>query len=103
MNHIKKLTILFISTVSTTLFVALLILLSSNNANLFQIDNHIAITFFESRTTVLNYLFVLISYLGETFIILFFCILLLLLPNRKRFGIPITIVTLTSILINLIL
>ena len=45
----------------------------------------------------------IISYLGETKLIAIFCLLLLLLPNRKKLGLPVAILTTASALVNLII
>lgn len=52
------------------------------------------------RNQFLDYYFVLFSYLGESYTIIALCALLLILPNRRRIGLPVGIVTGVSALIN---
>lgn len=94
---------LIVIIISTTVFLGLLILVSIKNISLQALDEQIAYFWSKNRVRFLDYLFVLISYLGQTKLIAIFCFLLLLLPNRKDVGLPVVILTAISALINLII
>lgn len=88
---------------SFSVFVTLLILVTTNNSKLNLLDNQISNFFANNRVRFFDYIFVIISYLGQTKLIALFCAILLILPNRKKLGLPVTILTVASALINLII
>src|SRR5574344_980811 len=94
----KYFAIAFFSIFCLTLFFVI-----SKNLALQNFDISISEEFFNHRTLFLNYFFVIISYLGETKTIAFLCLIFFFLPNRKKIGIPLTIATIFSVVINLIL
>lgn len=55
------------------------------------------------RNTFFDYVFVIISYMGETYTIVLLCALFIILPCRKYVGIPLTITTAVTALINTIM
>lgn len=83
------------------LFSIFLIFIITKNGNLYAYDEFISQFFFNHRARFFDYVFVIFSYLGESKVIALFCIILLLLPNRKQVGIPVAIITLLSAIINL--
>lgn len=94
---------LIIFVFSITIFFCLLILITTNNNSLQTLDKQIAFFWSKNRLRFFDYFFVIVSYLGETKLIAVFCLILLLLPNRKDVGLPIVILTSISAFINLII
>ena len=88
---------------SGIIFIILLILVCTKNSGLNTFDNEIAIFFYNHRIRVFDYIFVMLSYLGETKTIAFFCLILLILPNRKKLGLPVAILTFISAILNLVI
>lgn len=103
MNKSKKISLIVCLSISLLLFAILFTLIIAKNEALFKIDDFVAQTFFNHRTRLLDHLFVIISYMGETITIVVLCIILLLLPNRKQIGIPVVILTIISFSINFVL
>ena len=56
-----------------------------------------------NRTNFFNWFFVLITFLGETKVIVLACLILLCLPNRKKVGIPVILAVIASATINFLL
>ena len=102
-SKIKNTFNLMIFVISLTIFVCMLILIATNNNSLQTLDNNIAFFCSKNRLRFFDYFFVIISYLGETKLIAAFCLILLLLPNRKDVGLPVVILTSISALLNLII
>ena len=100
MNKTKKIGIVLCLLMSIILFLTLLFLIVTKNDYVLNTDNYVAQMFFEHRTRLLDYLFVIISYMGETLTIAVLCVILLLLPSRKQIGLPVTILTVISVAIN---
>ena len=100
MNKQQKTILYIIAGFSLIIFLIYLILIAIKNPGLANFDESVANLLASHRIRFFDYTFVLISYLGETLSLVIFCFFLLLLPNRKKLGIPIAIVTFTSILIN---
>lgn len=103
MNKTKKVTTIWCLSISLLLFAALFVLIITKNENIFKIDNSVAQMFFNNRTRLLDYLFVIVSYMGETLTIVILCVILLLLPNRKQVGLPVVTLTIISLIINFVL
>ena len=101
--EMKDLSNLITAVISLTIFVCLLILVITKNTALQTIDNQIALFWSQRRIRFFDYVFVLISYLGETKLIAVFCVILLLLPNRKNVGLPVSILVAISATVNLII
>lgn len=103
MNIKKKIVYAICFFVSLLLFLTLFLGVITKNSYIVQTDYAVSVLFFNNRTRLFDFLFVLISYLGETITIALFCLVLLLLPNRKQLGLPITILTIVSFAINFVL
>lgn len=102
-NYIKNFWNITIITLSSAVFMVLLILVCTKNEGLNTFDNQIANYFYNNRIRFADYVFVILSYLGSTETIALFCLILLILPNRKKIGIPVTILTFISAALNLII
>ena len=100
MNKTKKTGIVLCLLMSIILFLTLLFLIVTKNNFVLNTDDHVAQMFFEHRTRLLDFLFVIVSYMGETLTIAVLCVILLLLPSRKQIGLPVTILTVISVAIN---
>ena len=50
--------------------------------------------FFSMRSQILNPIIILITHLSDTVTIIAFCAILLALPNRKQYGVPVSLVAL---------
>lgn len=101
MRKNKTITLFSISAICILLFVTMLILILSENADLNHIDKNILAAFANGRAEWLNWFFVILSYIGGTKAIALFILILLILPNRKKLGLPLAIVVATSALLNL--
>ncbi len=88
---------------SSMLLLQLLVLVVMNNEGLNLIDNGISSALAQNRVRFFDFFFVILSYLGETKTIAIFCIILLLLPNGKKLGVPVTILTISSGIINFLI
>ncbi|HAJ77726.1 MAG TPA: hypothetical protein DCO89_01480 [Clostridiales bacterium] len=102
-RYLKNFWNIIIIILSAIVFSFLLILVCTKNEGLNTFDNQISIFFYNHRVRFADYLFVILSYLGETPTIAVFCIILLILPSRKKLGIPVTILTFISAALNLII
>lgn len=67
------------------------------------VDDYILQLFDNNRLGFFNWLFLIVSLLGETKIILLAIAVLVCLPNRKKIGIPLAIAVVASAAINLAL
>ena len=90
-------------TSSIIVFAYILILVCIKDKSILIIDKTITTFVTGNRSRFFDYLFVLLSYLGETITISIFCFILLLLPNRNKLGVPITIITALSAIINFVI
>ena len=102
MNNSKKISLILCLSISLLLFIALFSLIITKNETVLKIDDFVAQSFFNHRTRLLDYLFVIISYMGETITIVVLCVILLLLPNRKQVGMPVVMLTALSFVINFV-
>src|SRR5574344_1544487 len=84
-----------------TLFLALTFLVLTQNSGMINIDNAVSQAVSQNRLRFFDYVFVILSYLGGSKSIAIFCVLLLLLPNRKKLGIPLAICVSLSEIVNL--
>lgn len=84
-----------------TLFLALTFLVLTQNSGMINIDNAVSQAVSQNRLRFFDYVFVILSYLGGSKSIAIFCVLLLLLPNRKKLGIPLALCVSLSAIINL--
>ena len=100
MKTTNKIALYLLLTISLLSFLFFLVLVTIRVKGLVFLDNDILTTVANSRTRFFDYVFVIISYLGETKTIIVLCLILLLLPNRKKFGIPVTVAVVVSGLIN---
>ena len=96
----RKILVLAI-TLSIGIFFAIFVLLLTKNNLLKMIDGKVTNFFFLNRVRFLDYFFVILSYLGETKLIVVFCVILLFLKNRKTVGLPIISITAFSAFLNL--
>lgn len=103
MTKRQKIFTIALACTSLALFVAILILVTTQNSWLLSLDGSIANFCHLHRTRLADYVFVAVSYLGETMVIAIFCAILLLLPNRKKLGIPVTIITIFSVGLNFLI
>ena len=103
MQKEQRICLYIILSFSFVMFLIYLVLVSTKNQGLIAFDQSIANYFYSHRIRFFDYLFVIISYFGETFSIVSFCALLLILPNRKNVGVPVTIITFVSMLLNLVI
>ena len=101
MDKTKKLILWSIFAISIALFLQMFLLVSLNNPWITLIDNNISVFLSNHRVRFFDYVFVIISYLGETKVIFIFCILLALFSSRKDIGLPLTFITILSGAINL--
>lgn len=86
---------------SLAIFLLLAILVATNNTIL--IDKFCFDIFTANRLSFFNWFFVIITFLGETKIIILLCLILLILPNRNKLGVPLIITVICSTLINLLI
>lgn len=100
MTKSNKKTFVMILTLCTVIFAVVLFLVLTKNQYLQNFDNAISQNLKNNRLRFFDYFFVILSYMGETKIIAIICLILILLPNRKKLGIPITIFTILSACIN---
>ena len=91
---------LFVAMLSFLVFLTITILLLTKNAGLKNFDTATTVFFSKNRVKFFDYLFVIISLLGEKKTLVVLCIILLILPNRREVGIPVTFLTLVSFAIN---
>ena len=103
MNKAKKMSTVLCLLVSLLVFTTLFALIITKNETILKIDNSVAQMFFDARTRLLDYLFVIVSYMGETITIVVLCVILLLLPNRKQVGLPVVMLTVVSLVVNFVL
>jgi len=103
MTQKSKTIFIILASISILLFLTFSILILTNNNTILNLDNNIAKFFASKHTDFFDWLFVLLSILGGTKVIILICLILLLLPNRKKLGIPLTIIVSISAIINLIL
>lgn len=92
----------FVCVFSLLLFLILFFLVITKNSFLYSVDTNISNFFAIHRVRFFEYVFVFVSYLGETETIAFFCFLLICLKNRKELGIPVTAITIISLIINFV-
>ena len=95
--------ILTISIFFASLFLLILSLVVTKNDWLNGIDNSVANFFANNRIRIFDYFFVALSYFAGSKVIAIFCLILLALPNRKKIGIPVSIATGASAVVNLAL
>lgn len=88
--------------ISISIFVSLLALVKTQNSWLFTRDTATALKISTERNILYNYVFVIISYLGDTKTIIFLCFLFLILPNRKKIGFPLLFITVQSFILSII-
>lgn len=100
MKKEEKIVLYLILCFSMAIFLIYLVLLATKNTGLAHFDDNIARFFYNHRIRFFDYVFVLISYIGETVSIVTLCFILLILPNRKKVGIPVTIITLFAAILN---
>lgn len=98
----KNLVFVIFPIVTLTLFFAVLFLVSSQNQWLLSLDLGTALVISSRQSTFWNYFFVAITYLGEAQTIAILCLFLLVLPNRKKIGIPVSIATFASFAISFV-
>ena len=103
MNKAKKMSTVLCLLVSLLVFITLFALIITKNETILKMDNSVAQIFFDARTRLLDYLFVIVSYMGETMTIVVLCVILLLLPNRKQVGLPVVMLTVVSLVVNFVL
>ena len=96
----KNLVFLWFPTITLILFLITFFLVTSKNNWIQSLDSGTALLFASGRKSFWNYFFVIVSYLGETQTILTLCLFLLLLPNKKNLGIPVTTSTFASLAIS---
>ena len=86
---------------SLAVFLLISVLVITNTTT--GIDKFSFDIFTTNRLPFFNWLFVLITILGETKIIVVACLILLALPNRKNLGLPLVITVVISALLNLLI
>ena len=74
-------------------------LVCSNNMMPLSIDIAVRDFFLTIRNDFLNAIMVALTHCGDTITIVSLCIILLILPNRKQYGIPVTLAALTGLAI----
>ena len=99
----EKVSNIILINLALLVFLYILILVAIRDKSILIIDKTVAGFASGNRARFFDYFFVILSYLGETRTIAILCLLLLLLPSRKRLGLPVTILTITSALLNLII
>ena len=97
----KNLVFFWFPAITLILFLITFFLITSKNNWIQSLDSGTALLFASDRKSFWNYFFVIVSYLGETQTILTLCLFLLLLPNKKNLGIPVTTSTFASLAISL--
>lgn len=100
MKQINKIALYLLITISLIMFSFFLVIIITKSNKLQLLDNVISTSIAGNRNRFFDYMFVIISYLGETKTIIVLCLILLLLPNRKKFGIPVTVAVVLSGIIN---
>ena len=100
MDKSQKAIFIIIASFSTIIFGIILVFIATKNLNMQNFDNTIAKFFSSNRVRFFDYLFVIFSYLGESYTIAIFCGVLLILPNRKKIGLPVTTIVIVSLAIN---
>lgn len=98
----QKIVLMTISLLGLALFLTMLFLVMSKSQWLATRDNGTALKMTSVRNDFYNVMFVIISYLGETKTILAILVALLILPNRKKIGFPLLVVTLESLILSII-
>ena len=94
--------LIIICIVTFSIFTALTYLVKTNNHWLETRDSATLLKMTAERNMLYNYVFVAISYLGETKTIMLLCLFFLLLPNRKILGFPLLLITTESFLLSII-
>lgn len=82
-------------------FLTILILLATKNNALLNNDFDVASLFEKNRNDFLNLFFVIMSIIGGTKFIAIASVFLLILPNRKKIGIPLLFAVVVSAILNL--
>lgn len=103
MTKNKKIAFIVSASISVLIFGIILILILTNNTSLLNFDTNIAQYFSVNNNSFFDWLFVIVSLLGGTKMILIVCAILVLLPNRKKLGIPLAVIVALSAVINLII
>lgn len=94
---------LLISLLFFSCFLTLLIGFLTKSNYIQLIDQKFFTLIHSFRNKYLDYWFVSFSYLGESISVVIFCLILLILPNRRRIGLPVSLITGFSALINAII
>lgn len=103
MDKTQKTIFIIIASFASIIFGIILVFIATNNLNMQIFDNSVANFFSSHRVRFFDYLFVIFSYLGETYVVAVFCGILLALPNRKKIGLPVTIIVVVSLAINFVI
>lgn len=96
-----KITLISFIIESLSIFLLMAILVFTGTTTVF--DKFCFDIFTSNRLPFFNWLFVLITLLGETKIIVATSLVLLALPNRKKLGIPLTIAVVICAIINFLI
>lgn len=98
----QKIILFAVSLIGLLLFFVMLYLVLTDSHWLSVRDHGTALKMSNSRNNFYNILFVIISYLGNTKTIIAILIALLIIPNRKKLGLPLLVITLESLLLSII-
>ena len=96
-----KITLISFIIASLSIFLLISVLVLTNVIT--NIDKFCFDIFTSNRLSFFNWLFVLITFLGETKIIVLVSIVLVALPNRKKLGIPLVVTIIISAVLNLLI
>lgn len=98
MNNNKKL-VFSLSAAAAALAMAtfICVLVYANDSQPFALDVAVRDWFVSIRNDFLNIIVISLTHLGDTVTIIALCVLLLLMPNRRKYGLPVSIAALAGV------